>query len=148
MPELLTGQDFAVAAWTWQTFRLQPMYVDRAFGLVDEGNLVGSIIWRDYNGYNVEFCYYARNALTLGLVRKMAQFALEILRVERVTIKIRRNDKRIGKMLLRLGAKVEGTLRCFYGREDAPRNSAVQHVLLRDVVTRLAGPTYVHSKLH
>jgi RimJ/RimL family protein N-acetyltransferase len=148
MFDLLVGQDFAIAAWTWQQFRLQPMYVDRAFGLVDDGDLIGSIIWRDYNGYNVEFCYYAKGALSVGLVRKMAQFALDVLRVERVTIKIRRNEKRMGKLLLRLGAKVEGTLRCFYGREDAPRNSAIQYVLFREVITRLAGPNYVRSKMH
>jgi hypothetical protein len=55
---ILINQDIAVAAWTWNKFNLTPMFINRAFGLLNNGNLVGSVILHNFNGADVEFSLY------------------------------------------------------------------------------------------
>jgi RimJ/RimL family protein N-acetyltransferase len=145
---LLCGQDFAVAAWTWKTFQRHPMMINRAFGLVEDGQLAGSCIFSDWNSVNVEFSYYGKSVLTANIIRTMARFALEGLGVERVTFKIPRDRRRMGKLLLRYGAKVEGVLWGFYGRTRASHHAAVQYVLFKEELMKIAGPRYRRSKMH
>lgn len=144
---LLTGQDLAVAAWTWTAFGRHPMFINRAFGLMEDGRLAGSIIFTEYNLFNVEMSYYAKD-MPYTVFRFAARFAIQDLNVERLTIKIPRPHRRVGKGLLAIGAKVEGTLWCYYGRERTSQNAAVQYVLHRDALERIAGEAFRRARMN
>ena len=146
--QIVGGQDLAVAAWTWKTFQLYPLFINRAFGIVEDGELKGSFMFREHNGINAEFSYYARDMMTPGMIRFAARFALQELCVERITIRIPRNRKRLGKKLLALGGKVEGTLRKFYGREDGAKSDAIQYVFFKEQLLRFAGSAYRLRKMN
>lgn len=142
--QLLEQQDFAVAAWTWNAFKLTPMYINRAFGILEDSELVGAIIFTNYNGANVEISYYAENVISAGIVRAMCRFVLEAFRIERVTFKIRQPNLRLRRHLKRFGAKCEGKLERYYG-PDAP---ALQYVIFKEQLIKIAGPRYMRAKLH
>lgn len=143
--QLLGRQDFAVAAWTWKTFRLHPLFVNRAFGILEGNELIGSIIFHDYNGYNIVGSYYAENGLTAGLVRALARFVLDTFHVERLTFHIKRSDRKRLKMhLRRFGAVHEAYLRDYFG----PGNDGLQYVLFKEQLMKLAGPRYMRARLH
>jgi len=145
---ILSGQDFSVMAWATKTFGLFPMMINRAFGLVEDDQLVGVVAFRDWNGFNAEVCYYGKNVLTVGIVHLMVQFALTELGVERLTVKIPKNRKRLGKKVLALGGRVEGVLRHFYGREDGSKNEAIMYEVPKEALLRLAGPDFRRRRMN
>jgi hypothetical protein len=143
--QLLPQQDLAIAAWTWKAFKLSPVYINRAFGILDNSELVGSIIFSNYNGSNLEVSYYAENMITSGIVRAMARFILEVFHVQRVTFHIKRTDRRrLAKHLVHFGAKFEACMRDYYG----DGNDALQYVMFRRELIKIAGPRYARAKMH
>jgi hypothetical protein len=135
---ILKGQDLAVAAWTWQRFRLKPLFVNRAYGIMVDGKLAGSAIFHDHNGPNVELSYCAEGTLTAGLTRNLARVALDELRVERVTFRIPKNRTRVRRALERLGATFEASLKRYYG-SDPRKSTALQYVLFSEQLAKIAG---------
>lgn len=136
---LLQGQDLAVAAWAFNEFNLFPLYINRAFGIVRDGSLVGAVIFREYNGTNVYLSVYTKVGLTRSECSFLAHFAVNDLKVERVSFRIPKNNKKHSKRVLRWGAKVEATSDCFYGRERSSRNVAVQYVFFKETLLKLGG---------
>lgn len=142
---ILEQQDFAVAAWTWNAFRLTPMYVNRAFGILADSELVGSVIFSNFNGANVDASYYGEDVISAGLVRAMARFVLEVFHVHRLTFHIKQSDRRRLKNHLRwFGAVHEGILRDYYG----DGNDALQYAIFKKQLIKIAGPRYARTKMH
>jgi RimJ/RimL family protein N-acetyltransferase len=143
---LLLGQDTAVAAWTWREFGLTPMHVNNAVGLLVDRALVGAAIFHNYNGTNVELSYYGPETITAGVVKFLARTAIFELNVTRVTFHVRRTNRRLRRHLVRLGAKHEATLWQFYGPDRD--HAAIQFVLFRPELMKLAGGSFARAMMH
>lgn len=136
---LLTGADAAVAAWAWKTFGFRPMPVDRALGIVDRGNVVGALVFQNFNGSNVDFSYYGPHTATLGIMRNAALYALSEFNPTRVTVMTAKTNKSIVRFLSRVGAKFEGVMHGYYG-PAGPASKAVRFMLDRSLIEKLACP--------
>src|SRR5260370_9970718 len=135
---LLVGQDAAVASWTYQQYKLFPIAVYRAVGILDikEQKLIGGALFQNYTGMNVDLSYYGARSLTLGIVRSLAQMALSF-GVARGTVITSKRNRRFIRSLLKLVFKVEGIQRCFYGHVDSPKNTRVRLVILQGALEQL-----------
>lgn len=133
-PDLIFGQDFAVAAWTWRAFRLLPMLVNRAIGICHNGKLVGAALFSNFNGSNVDFSYYAKGAMTRSIIRIFAIVALEDFKARRMTTHVRRESANMLRFHRNIGARQEAILSDYYG----PGHDGLQFVLSLQVLTRIA----------
>lgn len=112
---------------------------DRAVGVVNaEGKLCGSFLFHFYNGFNVELTYYGESALSPGVIRTLARFILFTFDPARLTVTTSKRNRRWMQSLQRFGFKVEGAQRCYYGRRDCNRNTAVRFVMFRPRLEQLA----------
>ena len=139
MRGLLLGSDEAVFKALCRIFNLFPIQYDMAIGIVEDGALVGGVILHWWNGSNIYLDYYGPKTVTLGLIRALAELILERFDVARVTFQVHKNDKRLTRWFQhsQLGARYEGNINCFYGKEDRPKNIACQYALLRPQLERL-----------
>ena len=132
---LLFGHDAPVAQWTWNEFRLTPMTVKAAIGIVRNNMLVGSVLFQEYSGFNVEVSYYGPMTVTAGILRTIARYTIERFNIDRVTIRTNRKNHQIMRTLSRMGFKMEGVQRRFYG----PFGDAALFVLFREDIERFGG---------
>jgi hypothetical protein len=137
---LLFGQDEVVARWAFTTHNFFPMQADMAIGIIaPPGHLVGAAIYQNFNGYNVDLAYYGHNTLTVGIIRTLARTTLAKFNPSRVTFLTSKKNRNIIRWLPKIGCKLEGVARCYYGSADNTRNTAMRFVLYRDALERLAG---------
>lgn len=140
MNGVLFGHDEAVAGWVFHTYKIRPMQCNMAIGLISpEGQLRGGVLFQNYNGCNVDFSYYGTNTMTLGIMRTMARVALHTFDPSRVTVNTSKKNRALIHFLGIMGCRFEGIARCFYGRDDSVRNTAMRFVMFRDRLERLAG---------
>jgi ribosomal protein S18 acetylase RimI-like enzyme len=133
---LLFGHDAAVAAWTWNEFRHRVMPVDAAIGIVRSRQLVGSAIFQNFSGYNVELSYYGPQTFSAGIAKSLARYALErFIGIDRLTMRTNRKNTSILKMFHRFGFKYEGTQVRYYG----PFGDAAVFMLFREDLERIGG---------
>ena len=134
---VLAGRDMDVWLWACREYNLFQHQINKAYGIIENGILVGAAVFHNYNSINVEFSFYGQGQMTAGLVRYFTCIGLDTFHAERCTIHCRRSHKKLVRFLLKIGAKHEGTLWNFYGRDNKSRNAACQFVLTRDVAERL-----------
>ena len=141
MNGILDGSDELIAAWAFATFKFYPMPVDKALGILSsDGKVVGAALFQNFNGSNVELSYCGPKTLTLGIVRALAQVIVTHFDAARLTVVTSKRNKAFMRGLLKIGFKLEGHQRCFYGREDSNRNIGVRFVMFRDRINQLAMP--------
>lgn len=140
MNGLLLGEDLLVAQWANQKFNLFPIPFFRAVGVFDSDKkeLVGAAIFQNYTGMNIDLSYYGESTLTLGIVKSLARIALSF-GVGRGTLITPKKNRRLIKSLLKLGFRLEGTQRRFYGHVDNARNTGVRLVIFKEGLEQLAG---------
>jgi RimJ/RimL family protein N-acetyltransferase len=138
MKGLLVDADDIVANWAFATYKMPPMLVDRALGILDNGKICGAILFQNWNRINVDMSYYGENTLSPGIVRTLCRFGLSVLNVSRCTVITSKRNRRLMRSLQRIGFRLEGTQRCFYGANDCNRNTAVRFVMFRDRIEQLA----------
>jgi hypothetical protein len=139
---LLVDQDKLVSSWTYKTYNIFPQYVDKAFGIIDnEGKLMGGILFQNFNGVNVELSYYGPNTLSSGIVRVIARCAIGHFNASRLTVVTPQKNKRLIRGLLKIGFKLEGVQRCFYGHKDCKKNTGVRLAAFREQLSRVAYKT-------
>jgi RimJ/RimL family protein N-acetyltransferase len=144
---LIIDNDQMIAAWAYDRFNIYPQPVNKAFGILDRyGNLIGGILFQNFNGCNVELSYYGPNTLTPGIVRAIARTAIEFFNAARLTVVTSQRNRRLIKSLLKIGFKLEGIQRCFYGHEDNKRNTGVRLAAFRDRLSRVAYKTTPEHK--
>ena len=132
---LLFGHNAAVASWSWNAFRLTPMYVNAAIGIVRNNHLIGSAIFQNYSGHNVELSYYGPQTFSAGIAKTLARYVVERFNVDRLTMRTNRRNASILKMFQRFGFKFEGLQHRYYG----PFGDAAVFVLFREDLERIAG---------
>jgi RimJ/RimL family protein N-acetyltransferase len=136
---LLFNADDVVAAWLFESHGQKPMKYDRALGLMNtSGVIVGAVLFHHYNGANVELSYYGKSTMTLGIVRCLARFILVEFDASRLTVVTSKRNRRYIKGFQKLGFKLEGVQRCYYGKRDCTRNTGVRFVMFRDRIEVLA----------
>ncbi len=128
-----------MGSWTYQKFNIHPQSVDKAFGIVDkEGELVGGILFQNFNGVNLELSYYGVRTLSPGFCRIIARTALGHFNCGRLTVITSQRNKRLIRALLKIGFKLEGIQRVFYGFIDNKKNTGVRLVAFRDALSKVA----------
>lgn len=132
---LLFGHDAAVAAWTWNEFKHRAMPVDAAIGIVRNNQLVGSALFQNFSGYNVELSYYGPQTFSAGIAKTLARFAVERFNIDRLTMRTNRKNIAILKMFGGFGFKFEGVQHRYYG----PFGDAAVFVLFREDLERIGG---------
>ncbi len=120
--QLLFGHDQDIAKWVNDKYQAGvPPYI-AALGLVDSNEIKGACSFHDFNGPNVELCYWGPQTLRRGIVAQIADFCFRGLKVQRVTARTPRGNKSVINGLQKLGFVREGVLRHYYGpyrRDDA-----------------------------
>lgn len=140
MNGLILDQDELVVDWAFTTFNIFRMPYNKAIGIIDEkGEIVGSILFQNYNGVNVELSYYGfYRTITPSIVKVIAKIAVGVFNVARLTVVTSKRNRRLINGLLKLGFKVEGTQRCYYGHEDTNRNTGVRLVVFKTRLLEVA----------
>lgn len=102
-----------------------------AIGIMDEGDLVGSVLVHGYTGCDLEASYYGPKTMNLGIVRKLVRIAIDQLGVSRITVRTARNNKTMTRKIKKLGFQYEGIRKCGYGEYDAVMYGLYGHNLMR-----------------
>ncbi len=113
---LMFNQDQAVADWVSKKWGkpLQSWYY--AVGILNkEGVLRGAATFHNFNGNNIELCYYGPKTISKDVVFGLCRFIFDHLKATRLTISVPRKNKILTKSVRKMGFKVEGVLRHFYG---------------------------------
>jgi RimJ/RimL family protein N-acetyltransferase len=118
MKQLLFGHDLAISAWTLANFNVQPRKTEMVVGVLDKGELVGSIMWYNWSVHDIEISYYGPNTVTLGIARECAKIAVDYFRVSRVTARTSILNKAITRGIRKMGFKYEGISHKAYGDKD------------------------------
>jgi hypothetical protein len=132
---LLFGHDAAVAVWCWNEFRLTPMPVNAAIGIVRSNRLIGAAILQNWSGFNVELSYYGPQTFSAGIAKTLARYVVERFNIDRMTMRTNRKNSSILKMFQRFGFKFEGVQHRYYG----PFGDAAVFVLFREDLERIGG---------
>jgi RimJ/RimL family protein N-acetyltransferase len=115
------------------------MPFDSAIGVIDpNGKLVGAGLYQNFNGNNVEGSYYGRGTLTAGIVRALIRGA-QAFDPSRLTVVTSKKNRRLMRALQRIGFRLEGAQRCYYGHRDCAKNTGVRLVMFRDQIDKIAG---------
>lgn len=136
---LLLGSDEFVTAWAFQTHNRMPIHVDRAFGIIENDQIIGAALFSSYNYYNAELSFYGRNSLTRGIVRDLAKIALYELRLVRCTVIVPKRPTFLLKKMEKYHLRFEGIQRRYYGPTDSARHTGCRFVMFKEDILRLAG---------
>ena len=139
MNGILLGYDQAVSEWAFKAHNKVPHHCDRGIGILNqERQLVGAALFHSWNGCNATLSYYGKGTASLGIIRSLAKIAILDLDLGRVTVVIPKKSKNLARKLLKLGFKVEGVQRCYFGHRDCPRHTGVRFVMFRERILALA----------
>lgn len=138
---LLFDSDQAVANWHFAVYGEKRYSYDRCLGILRDGVLCGCVLFHNWNGANVEVSYYGKGTMTPGVIKCIAQFIISTFNPSRLTAHVPKRSKHYIKGLQRLGFRVEGASRCYYGRRDCVRNTAIRLVAFREAIELVAGIT-------
>jgi hypothetical protein len=139
MRGLLLGSDDFVTAWAFQTHNKMLIHVDRAFGIVENNQIIGAALFSCYNYYNAELSFYGKNSITRGIVKDLAKIALYELRLARCTVIVPKRPTFLIKKMEKYHFRFEGIQRRYYGPTDSARDTGCRFVVFREDMLRLAG---------
>lgn len=134
MKQLIYGQDQAVANWTLENFGVSGRKAEMIVGIVDQGQIVGSIMWHSWRMHDIEISYYGPDTMTLGIARHCARVAIDHFGVSRVTACTPKSNKTMTRKVGKIGFQYEGVVHARYGDEDG-----VMYGLYGINLARLAG---------
>lgn len=139
MKGLLIDADEQVAAWAYQFHARVALKTDRALGIVENGALVGAVLFTSYNTSNADLSYYGKSTISLGIVRAITRIALYELHLNRCTVIVPKRPayllKKLGDGLF--GFRYEGVQRRFYGPTDAAKHTGCRFVLFKEDMEKL-----------
>lgn len=105
-----------------------------AMGILKQGTLAGAAIFTNYNSSNVEVHFYGPKCVTAKTWREVLRFAFHRLRVNRLTTMTNRGNKKVLRVLPRLGFRYETSLKRFYGLDKS--QDAIVHVIYSEDIQR------------
>lgn len=134
MKVLAHGNDSLINEWTLAMFGVRNFNSDMAFGIMEGPQIVGSVFFHAYNGYDIELSYFGPQTLTLGILRSICRIALDHFGVSRITVRTPKTNKQMTRGIHKLGWIFEGVRHNGYGDIDA-----VMYGLYGRNLARLAG---------
>lgn len=121
--KIVVGQDDLVARWAGQQMKETFHAPFIAWGFTKDGvTLQGAAIFNDWNGSNIEITLYAPGCFTRSTVAAVYDYAFRQLKATRLSARTARSNKRMQRLLPRLGFTWEGVAKRYYGpdkRQDA-----------------------------
>jgi RimJ/RimL family protein N-acetyltransferase len=135
---LLIGFDDEVAAWAFATHNKAPTHVNRAFGIVENSQIIGAALFSHYNSMNADLSYYGKGSVTPGIIRALARVALYELHLSRCTVIVPKRPSFLLKKLTKFGFRYEGVQRRFYGHTDSPKHTGCRFVVFKEDMEKLA----------
>lgn len=139
---ILLDCDEHVAGWAFKTYNRFPVKVDKAVGIVEDGKLIGAVLFTSYNSMNADLSYYGKKTATVGIIRALARIALYELRLARCTVTVPKRPSYLLKKLAKFGFRYEGVQRRYYGPTDASRHVGCRFVLFREDIEKLISVRY------
>ena len=139
---LLLDCDDQVAAWAYQTYNRFPVKTDRALGIIDDGKLIGAVLFSSYNSVNAELSYYGKHTITAGIIRVVAKIALYELKLARCTVIVPKRPSFLLKKLTKFGFRYEGVQRRHYGPSNSARHTGCRFVLFKEDIEKLASEPF------
>ncbi len=134
----IVDKPFEVSQWAFQQWGCKPFHLDMCIGILNtSGIIVGAFGFNHWNGNDCELHFYGPSVLKKDIVKTMFLIALDVLKVNRVTVRTRKEHMRRG--VQKLGAEFECIQKCIYGAEDIPNNHAHQYVFHYRAMQILAG---------
>lgn len=134
MKQLIYGHDEQVAAWTFNKFGVPAGKPEMVIGIIEDGEIVGSIMWHAWRQHDIEISYYGPKTMTLGIARHCARIAVDHFGVSRVTACTPKSNKTMTRHVGKIGFQYEGIVHARYGHEDG-----VLYGLYGQNLARLAG---------
>jgi RimJ/RimL family protein N-acetyltransferase len=122
---LVWNDSVGVAAWVMQQFKRVPAKPFRAVGVIDDaGKLIGGIVINGYNGANCDLTIFGGACFTRRAMREFFTFVFSPapagLQCTRVTARTPKTNKKMARLLPRLGFSCEGLQRLYYGERRGP----------------------------
>jgi RimJ/RimL family protein N-acetyltransferase len=113
---LLFGHDKVVADWASKKTGKPLRNWHHAIGVIDNnGLLVGCASFHDFNGSNVELCYFGPGTMSLSIAKQLMRFAFGNLKVNRISARTPRQNKQALKGFRIFGFRMEGVAKHYYG---------------------------------
>lgn len=122
----------------WVSIRVEsqisPPYV--AIGMTDDDRLYcGGVIFNNWNGANIEFTMAMDRPLTRGVLRAIYHYVFIQSKATRLSAHTRRSNKRVARLLPRLGFQFEGVAKRFYGPNRS--DDALCYAIFPDTTSKL-----------
>ncbi len=131
----LTGHDQTVADWVGKKLSKPFVPPFTAIGWIDQfGALKAGAVFNDYNGSNIEVTIYGPKVMTRGMLRQGFYYAFTQLKANRLTARTERKNKRMRKILHKMGFVFEGVAARYFGPHK--RNDALVFRMLRNDAER------------
>jgi len=121
---IVQGHDARVIEWASQLMDGEIGNPQVAHGVIDkDGSLIGALIYGEYDGHNVEMSFTGTRGFTPSVLKFIFEYPFNELKCGRMWARIRKSNKKMKKLLPRVGFKFEGVERKYYKDEDALRFS-------------------------
>jgi RimJ/RimL family protein N-acetyltransferase len=125
---LILGQDELLGRWVSEQIGRPFKMPDAAIGWVgSSGALVGACAFHNYEIHNIDLAVATVRPVTRGAIRAICHYVFAQLNCQRITIRMRKSDKRGIRSAHKLGFQFETTLDRWYGAEKG-----VQLKMLRE----------------
>ena len=116
---LIENCDDEVVSWASQHLKQTIFPPYRAFGIAENGEMIGAMVFNGWNGANMEITVYGPGAMTKSAISFAYDYIFNQAGAIRLTARTRRNNLLMRKLLPRLGFKYEGTMKKYFGPEKA-----------------------------
>ena len=112
-------ENLRIAGWAAAELKVTfaPPYI--ALASVDHRNTIcGVVVLNNFDGCNIDLTAVGEGAFTLSIVRQIVDYVFNRLKCSRITVKTRRSNHRVRK-LLKKHSTFEAVLKHWFGDEDA-----------------------------
>lgn len=117
---LVFGADAQVAEWVSQRIGhiISPPYV--AIGATDDDRTYcGGFVFNNWNGANIELTAALDVPLTRGVLRAIRHYVFVQSKATRLSVHTKRSNKRVRRLMPRLGFEFEGIAKRYFGPTKA-----------------------------
>lgn len=129
------GEDAFVAEWAGGHLGkpFDPPFTAIGFSK-DGATLSGAAVFNGWNGSNIDVTIYGPGCLSRESIRAVYEYVFGQIGAQRLTARTKRSNKRMQRLLPRLGFVHECVARRWYGPERA--NDAIVAALFREAALR------------
>ncbi len=117
---IVKGKSPEMAAWAGRRLGKSFCPPYEAWGVAGKGGqVIGAVVFNDYDGRNVEVSVVGRGAWTRGVIREIGKHCFDALNCRRVSLTTRHDNDLVQGLIERMGGVWEGRKRDYYDDCDA-----------------------------